>query len=342
MQQRLGLTRRRLLQLAGLTGVGVGTSLMGKAIVYPHPKGEPTPFASRVGESITTTFEFDQVKVNARGQTIDRHRLEGRVLVFNLGNDVPLEMVAIPGGSFLMGSPETEAKRDKREGPQHSVTVKPFLMGKYPVTQAQWLAIAKLPQINRPLKPNPSGFPGENRPVENVSWLDAVEYCARLSRLTQQNYRLPTEAEWEYACRAGTTTPFHFGETLTTDLANYRGKDWISESMFFEGSYGQGPEGVYRSTTTDVGYFQVANAFGLYDMHGNVLEWCADHWHDSYQNAPNDGSAWIDNRENELRVLRGGSWLHGSWDCRSAYRIAVDTHSSGNNVASLRVVCSGA
>ncbi|MFM6071877.1 MAG: formylglycine-generating enzyme family protein, partial [Dolichospermum sp.] len=169
--------------------------------------------------------------------------------------------------------------------PQHEVTIKPFSMGKYPITQAQWQAVAALPQVNQELKPNPSRFKGAKRPVERVSWHDAVEFCARLSNHSQRPYRLPSEAEWEYACRAGTITPFHFGETITTELANYNGNN----------TYGDGPKGVYRGETTEVGSFKIANEFGLYDMHGNVWEWCQDDWHNNYEGAPTDGSAWISN-----------------------------------------------
>jgi formylglycine-generating enzyme required for sulfatase activity len=143
-----------------------------------------------------------------------------------------------------------------------------------------------------------------------VSWDDAIEFCARLSKATGREYRLPSEAEWEYACRAGTTTPFHFGETITTDLANYNGNY----------TYGSGSKGQYRKQTTDVGSFP-ANAFGLHDMHGNVWEWCQDTWQENYNGAPTDGSAWVyENANQNSMILRGGSWLNGPWDCRSAYR----------------------
>jgi formylglycine-generating enzyme required for sulfatase activity len=158
------------------------------------------------------------------------------------------------------------------EGPQHRVTIQSFWMGKYPITQRQWQAV---------MGENPSYFKGDNRPVENVSWEDVVAFCQRLSEKTGKTYRLPSEAEWEYACRAGTTTPFYFGETITTDLVNYHG----------EYPYAAAPEGVYREETTEVGIFP-PNAFGLYDMHGNVWEWCADPWHDNYNGAPTDGSVW--------------------------------------------------
>jgi formylglycine-generating enzyme required for sulfatase activity len=199
--------------------------------------------------------------------------------------------------------------------------IAPFFMGKYAVTQMQWKAIAKLPKVNRDLKPEPSSFKGNNRPVENVSWDDAIEFCDRLNRKTGNQYRLPSEAEWEYACRAGTTTPFHFGETITTDLANYQGTDWEYEGKVYPGNYANAPKGIYRETTIEVGSFP-PNAFGLYDMHGNVWEWCADPWHENYQNAPNDDRVWeIErDRENTARVLRGGSWLSNPRYCRAAIR----------------------
>ncbi len=140
-----------------------------------------------------------------------------------LSPTVGLDMVLIPGGSFQMGSPEDELDRGEQEGPQHRVTVPSFCMGKYPITQAQWRVVAELPPANQDLDPEPSRFKGDERPVEQVSWEEAVEFCARLSQFTGREYRLPSEAEWEYACRAGTTTPFHYGETITPDIANYDG-----------------------------------------------------------------------------------------------------------------------
>ncbi|OUC12066.1 MAG: hypothetical protein B0A82_24535 [Alkalinema sp. CACIAM 70d] len=229
-----------------------------------------------------------------------------------------IDMVYIPGGSFMMGSPDTEEGHQPRESPQHSVTVPAFFMGKYPITQAQWKAVADhLPQINHKLNPKPSKFDGNHYPVESVSWHDAIEFCARLSKYSDREYSLPSEAQWEYACRAGTTTPFHFGETIGSDLANYRADDSLGSKP-----YGLGKLGKFHSKTTPVGLFKVANAFGLYDMHGNVWEWCLDHWHKNYEGAAITGSAWLDPKasENALRVLRGGSWYDDPRFCRSASR----------------------
>ncbi|MBD1877174.1 formylglycine-generating enzyme family protein [Nodosilinea sp. FACHB-131] len=256
----------------------------------------------------------------------------------------PLDMVYLPPGSFLMGSPEDELGRYKDEGLQHSVTIaQPFFMAKHPITQAQWRVVAAMPQVERELKPEPSNFKGENRPVEQVSWLDTVEFCRRLAKATGRPYRLPSEAEWEYACRAGTTTPFHFGDSITTDLANYRGTDREYEGDIYSGAYGDGPHGEYREETTDVGSFKVANTFGLYDMHGNVFEWCQDWWHEGYEGAPADGSAWLahDDDAEENRVLRGGSWDDDPEYCRSAGRVRL-APDRANDLVGFRVVCGGA
>ncbi len=242
-----------------------------------------------------------------------------------------LFMVRIPGGTFSMGSPSGEGRDSER--PQHQVTVSDFWMGQFPVTQAQYEAMMGY---------NPSTFPtnGNNRPVETVSWYDAVDFCQRLSQLTGQEFRLPSEAEWEYPCRAGTTTLFYFGETITTDYANYRGTDWNYGSTVYSGAYEQGPKGIFREQTTEVGRFP-PNAFGLYDMHGNVWEWCADHWHDKYEDAPTNGSAWVENNNDNLfRVLRGGSWHYFPELCRSAIRFRDDPD-LGYYYFGFRVVCGG-
>jgi formylglycine-generating enzyme required for sulfatase activity len=270
----------------------------------------------------TFSFETARVKVNKVNSglfggtkleiEIDKTSAQAQHFVEELGNGVKLDMVYVPGGQFMMGADDREFEEDlnhvnkafgmdytKIAGrPQHSVNVPALLMSKYPVTQAQYETI---------IRRNPSHFKGSQRPVEEVSWDDAQTFCQKLAQQTNKPYRLPSEAEWEYACRAGTKTPFYFGETISPDVVNYNGKH----------PYGQAPKGVHRAATTDVGIFP-ANSFGLYDLHGNVLEWCQDTWHENYQGAPTDGSPWLN--ENDYRVLRGGSWANHARHCRSAFR----------------------
>jgi formylglycine-generating enzyme required for sulfatase activity/uncharacterized protein with von Willebrand factor type A (vWA) domain len=288
------------------------------------------------GRTTLPSFSFDVVTLNATGQIINRERRQAQYFTETLPDGVTLEMVSIPGGTFQMGAPETEKESNDDERPQHQVTVPPFFMGKYLVTQKQWRAVASLERVNRELNPNPSRFKGDNLPVENIFWFDCVEFCARLSAYTKRDYRLPSEAEWEYACRARTTTPFHFGETISTEVANYDGNY----------TYGSGSKGRDRKKTTPVGSFQVANAFGLFDMHGNIWEWCADEYHKNYQGAPVDGSAWVrkkNENDNQAKVLRGGSWINDPRGCRSAARVddSPDNRDHGDGVRGFRVVVSG-
>lgn len=242
----------------------------------------------------------------------------------NLDNGVDLDMVLIPSGEFMMGSNEYA-----KEKPIHQVSIKPFFMAKYPITQAQWKAIALREdlKVKRDLKPNPSHFQGKNNPVEKVSWLDAIEFCQRLSRLSKKEYKLPSESQWEYACRAETSTPFYFGKTITTDLANYNGK-YI---------YNREAKGIYRDKTTFVGKFP-ANSFGLYDLHGNVWEWCEDNWHSDYQNSPDDGSTWLGKNDN-YPVVRGGSWYNSPKDCRSTNRVFYNSKVGFTFNIGFRCVC---
>ena len=255
-----------------------------------------------------------------------RWRSRTEVFVERL-DGVELPLVRIPAGVFLMGSPPDEPERSDDEGPQHQVQLTEFLMGQTPITQAQWRAV---------MDNNPSQFAdqpdSDQRPVEHVSWSDAMAFCQRLSERTGRYYTMPSEAQWEYACRAGTSTAFHFGGTLTTELANHKG--------------GQ---------TTPVRMFP-ANAWGLHDMHGNVWEWCLDHWHGNYEGAPTDGSAWLNTQDTNtgpatkggnsapsrntkgLRLLRGGSWNDLPRDCRSAYR-GDDEPGSASVDFGFRVVC---
>ena len=289
-------------------------------------------------------FNFEVVKVNDSGSIVNRSQGSARQKIEDLGNGVSLEMVKIPGGTFTMGSPKSEKGSYDYERPQHDVTVPQFFMGKYPVTQGQWKAIASRTdlKVELDLNPEPSlfqepykGIDRWQRPVEEVTWYQAVEFCKRLSKLTRRNYRLPSEAEWEYACRARTTTPFHFGETISTDLANYCGTD----NRNWSGSYGKGPKGVFRQETTPVGQFP-PNAFGLYDMHGNVWEWCADEFHNNYQNAPRDGSIWLNGDKNRS-PLRGGSWVLYPYYCRSAFRNYFLRRDGHDYASGFRLVCDG-
>ena len=228
--------------------------------------------------------------------------------------EAPTNLVFIPPGTFRMGSPTNEVDRQDDEGPQTAVTIsRGFWMGKYEVTQGEYLAV---------MGSNPSYFTGDaNRPVEQVNWFDATNYCGQLTQreraagriATNSVYRLPTEAEWEYACRAGTTTAFHYGNALRGGMANFDSHYEYDASV---GSINVPNPTAYLGRTTTVGSYQ-PNAFGLYDMHGNVWEWCLA-WFGYYPvgsvtdpRGPALGSA---------RVLRGGSWLDGAWSCRSAAR----------------------
>ncbi|MBD2445127.1 SUMF1/EgtB/PvdO family nonheme iron enzyme [Dolichospermum sp. FACHB-1091] len=266
------------------------------------------------------TFTFEVVITNAKGSIINKRNHSANYFVEDLGNGVKLEMVEIPAGRFYMGSPENEEGRLDIESPQHQVNVPSFFIGKYPLTQAQYQAI---------IGKNPAYFTGNNRPVEQVSWNNAVDFCQKLSQKTGKNYKLPSEAQWEYACRAGTITPFYFGESITPDLVNYNGNY----------AYAAAPKGQYRKQTTDVGTFP-PNAFGLYDMHGNVWEWCEDDWQKNYINAPINGSALI-NPNAITKVMRGGSWFNDPGNCRSASRRKDGLDDLNDNIG-FRVVCSGA
>jgi formylglycine-generating enzyme required for sulfatase activity len=287
------------------------------AQVQPQPVPAPAPSSpaaptakdsSRLQLFATSTCQLRQ---EGGRWSMERRPLQVQGYREDLGEGVALTMVKIPAGSFRMGSPEDEPERSDDEGPQHEVTLGSFFMAQTPITQAQWRAVAGWQKLERDLDPDPSNFKGANRPVEMVSWFDALEFCCRLSQRTGQRYGLPSEAQWEYACRAGSTTPFHFGATLTPDLANYNGNH----------VYGNGPKGTYREQTVEVASF-AANGWGLHDMHGNVWEWCEDHWHDSYNFAPGDDQPWHipAAADDEPRLLRGGSWNVVPWLCRSAYR----------------------
>ncbi|MCB1769423.1 MAG: SUMF1/EgtB/PvdO family nonheme iron enzyme [Candidatus Competibacteraceae bacterium] len=226
------------------------------------------------------------------------------------GGGIGPEVVVIPAGEFLMGSPEDEPERQASEGPQHPVVLaQPFAIGRYAVTFEEY---DRFCAATRRDQPSDGGWGRGRRPVINVSWEDAVAYCAWLSRETGASYRLPSEAEWEYAARAGTTTAFWWGDEIDPTRANYDGRS----------TYRNGARGAYRKKTVPVDDFQ-PNPFGLYQVHGNVWEWVQDSWHDNYQGAPADGSAW-EEAGGGPRVLRGGSWYNVPLRLRSAARFRFD------------------
>ena len=281
----------------------------------------------------------------------------------NTAAPLSLTLVEIPAGSFLMGSPPEEPERSDDEGPQHEVTLESFFISQTPITQAQWREVALWQERpgerwGRQLETDPSVFQSkqgqdnnklrllegesktDHRPVERVSWEDAMEFCHRLSLRSGRSYTLPSEAQWEYACRAGTKTPFCFGDTISPELANYDGNYAYGNAD----ADADGPKGIYREQTTPVGMFP-ANAWGLQDMHGNVYEWCLDEWHENYEGAPIDGKAWLDATEGEksneignTRLLRGGSWNNFPRNCRSAYR-GRDRPGDADDFVGFRVVC---
>ena len=230
--------------------------------------------------------------------TLHRYKRTNKGYTEDLGNGVSLMMMLIPAGEFVMGAPDNELGSQDNERPQHLVKLPQFFMGCYPVTQAQWRVVAGYDRLKIDLKPAPSNFKGDDLPVERVNWHQVTEFCQRLSAKSSKNYHLPSEAQWEYACRSETDTAYHFGDQLTEEVANY------------VGMVGQ---------TTPVGQYPV-NRWGLCDMHGNVLEWCQDYWHSNYAGAPTDGSAWLESGESGSRVCRGGSWDDVPRHCRSACR----------------------
>lgn len=217
-----------------------------------------------------------------------------------------MEFVWIEGGSYLMGSPEDEPERGSDER-QHSVTLQGYWLGKYAVTFEEYDLFAEAKGRE---KPDDEGWGRGRRPVINVSWDDAVAYAIWLSQETGMNYRLPSEAEFEYAARAGTTTPFSTGNCIHTDQANYHG--------FFNYNGCGAKTGVFRTRTLPVGSLD-PNPWGLYDMHGNVWEWIRDCWNPNYDGAPTDGSAW-EQSDCSRRVTRGGSWDINAGYLRSANR----------------------
>jgi len=341
---RVRPTRRQTIGIAALAVAGTGVAIAAPSI------------RRLLSRPALRTISFDAASVDERGMRNPREKYSAAIFTEALGLGAGLDMVSIPAGSFTMGAPADEPERRPNEGPQHHVTLAAFFIGASPVSQAQWAAVisAHPDRIHLELDPSPSFFKGIDLPVESISWSQAEEFCLRLAAITGQPYRLPSEAEWEYACRAGTTTSFNVGPTITAELANYCGtggavcgdnggksvaSDVYNDVQYSSGAYGQGPVGVFRGTTTRPGTFP-PNRFGLYDMHGNVWEYCLDKWADSYADAPLDGTPYTSGPRDSQRVLRGGSWSHNPAICRSAYRDSIDPDLSGwQGRIGLRVVC---
>jgi formylglycine-generating enzyme required for sulfatase activity len=220
-----------------------------------------------------------------------------------------------PKGNFWMRSEDKDPEARDNEKPRHQVTLSAFWMGETPVTQGQYQAV---------MGKNPSEFKGNlDRPVEQVSWEDANRFCQKLSKTllktTQETMTLPSESQWEYACRGGTDTRYSFGD----DPASLGDYAWYDDNS--------------KQQTHPVKQ-KKPNAWGLYDMHGNVWEWCADQWHKNYEGAPTDGSAWLSSDESKDRLLRGGSWDLNAWDCRSAFRHGSNPDRRYDDLG-FRVVC---
>jgi formylglycine-generating enzyme required for sulfatase activity len=246
-------------------------------------------------------FSFESVTLDRQGHLLSKSEHQAQQVIEELGDGINLEMVAIPGGFFQMGSRFEGGYAD--ELPLHPVFLGPFWLGKYPITQAQWgRVMGRLPDCR---------FHAPDRPVETICWKESLDFCARLSRLTGRRYQLPSEAQWEYACRAGTFTPFSLGETITADYANFVGEHTYRDEL----------RGVYRHGTLPVGSF-LPNPWGIYDMHGTVWEFCMGCWTEDYAGAPIDGQPVI--KAGGYRVARGGSWHEPPSHCRSAVRLRVE------------------
>ncbi|MEP7341659.1 MAG: SUMF1/EgtB/PvdO family nonheme iron enzyme [Acidobacteriota bacterium] len=314
----------------------VSTSAKGTRPRPTPPKTTLPPTPAPLGEDgkPLTAFHFSTASVDAKGKIKTRSQSLTWGFTEELGDGVTLEMIRIPAGSFTMGAPKSEAQSIDNERPQHLVNVAGFYMGRFEVTREQWRAVARVPKVKIELKEDPAYFKGSwLQPVDSVSWEEAVEFCARLKQKIGKEYRLPSEAQWEYAARAGTTTAFAFGETISPEIVNYQGKL----------PYGPASKGIERKKTVPVGSLGVANAFGLFDMHGNVWEWCQDTWHGNYDSTPyyivpNDGSAWESGDAQDHRVLRGGAWVFPGTYSRSAYRYDVAAGARHPSLYGFRIV----
>lgn len=313
-------SRRQALKLIGLSTASTVVSL--------GCRSTPGNFVAPTGKPLKTS-RFQTVQVDAYGQIVGKKSMQASyfdepVLRNPLRKLLPLRMIKIPAGEFMMGSPASEPHHDDQEGPQRKIQVPSFYLGAFTITQRQYEII---------MGSNPSYFTddqgkdGANLPVEQVTWQDADAFCKKLSEMSGRTYRLPSEAEWEYACRASTTTPFCFGETLTTEIANF----------FADFSFTENYEENYRNTPVAVDSFW-PNGFGLYNMHGNVFEWCADDYHENYKNAPKSVAPWISGQAQATKMMRGGSWFNDTPYCRSAAR-DKNTQIGLSNASGFRVVC---
>jgi formylglycine-generating enzyme required for sulfatase activity len=270
------------------------------------------------------SVDFQHAQVDADGRLVTRTPQQTVAYAEELGQGNRLEMLQIRPGAFQMGSTVNEPYGEASERPLRRVQVSGFFLSRFEITQQQWAAVAASPKVSVDLHARPSSFKGEDRPVEGVTWVEAKEFCARLSRVTGRLYRLPTEAEWEFACRGGTETPFCFGQTIISSLANYQAdRPYSSEGV-----------GEYRRQTISVGSLSAANYFGLSDMHGNVAEWCEDIYGDYAAGDQTDPTGPASGRD---RVVRGGGWRSYPWQCRSASRVGLHESLHRNDIG-FRVV----
>jgi formylglycine-generating enzyme required for sulfatase activity len=315
---------KRILASGTLVVVALMTLLVAASILRKHSADEATGQRALREQVLGSLKRFEFVVANTQEPgTLATAKKSSRYFTQDLGEGIGLDMVEVPAGTFWMGSSVTDWGKASlelfadpqdmssridwaREAPRHQVKIGGFFMGRYEVTREQWLAVSRLPKVNRALTRFVEEImSGDNStlPVHVVPWDEAVEFCERLTKKSGIRYRLPTEAEWEYACRAGTTTAYHFGTTVTPQLATYNYKERPGEPRL-----------------TPVGGKGVANNFGLYDMHGNVAEWCLDPAHVNYKGAPDDGRVWTDGGDWHRHILRGGSFLWSAQSCRSAAR----------------------
>jgi formylglycine-generating enzyme required for sulfatase activity len=292
-------------------------------IILKGPSIDPTGSASPLA---LYPMPFEAPEVDNTGRVIKSEAGEVQGYAEAVTGAEPIEMVQLSGGDFNMGVPELEPEAEPEEGPPHTVKLSPFFIGRREITQEQWKAVSHLPQVKTPLVEEPSESRGDQLPVDSVSWEDCQEFCRRLSRLSKRKYRLPTEAEWEYAARAGTGTPFCFGPTISPEVAVYNATQ----------AYGESPvQSEPRLSAANVGDTGAANRFGMFDVHGNVEEWCQD-WYGPYN--PKTSVNPIGPEKGTERVLRGGGWYSYAWNCRSASR-AHARPEQGSNYTGFRIVC---